>query len=188
MKKFLFIFALIAIIGSGTAFADSNDNWGVGVGYLFGGTWSGREYSAGFNSDILLSLKVSGIPVYWGISLPVSAWVYGFGIGFIGDYYIINNAIGSTRGFRLYLGIGAYVNFYNETYYKSGYEDSYFIADFGARIPVGLFFQPRSSLEFFLEFAPSIGLMIENSKWLGDSHTYFNVGGGWNGMLRLSEN
>jgi len=48
--------------------------------------------------------------------------------------------------------------------------------DVGARVPIGLSWQPIKLFELFLDVAPSIGVYILNG---------FGLGGGWDGELGI---
>ena len=145
MKKFVIFFALIAILATGTAFADHPDGWGVGViGFYPGG--------------VGLSLKIPNVPVFWGISA-------GFGTDHIavhatGDYYIFDNVLVSEANLHWFLGVGGWFSFYSYTgkYQSTSYSWTHLA--FGARVPVGLSWQPIPLLELFADIAPSFGVGI----------------------------
>ena len=136
MKKLLFVFVLAAIIAAGTAFADHPDGWGVGVQ----GGWSGGIGGA-------LTLKFPSVPVFWAVDLG------GFGgtlwVQLAGDYYFIDSQLIPTL--HWYVGGGVYVNL--------ALGDNLGLA-VGARIPIGLSWQPIPLLEIYLQAVPSIGLSI----------------------------
>ena len=156
MKKFLMVLALVAILATGTAFADHPDGWGVGVV----GGW-------GYNLDGAygLSLKIPSIPIYWAINLGLGS--HYFGVGITGDYYVIDDAL-PVPTLNWFLGVGGFFNFRSWSY-KYDYGDwSYTSMNFGVRVPIGLSWQPIDLIEVFLDVAPSLGLGI----WGGYTEKY----------------
>lgn len=140
MKKILFVFVLVAILATGTAFAQVHPG-GLGLGVV----WSGAVSDGNFgHSGAGLSLKLPKNPVYWGIFLQGSGG--NFGLGLTGDYYLYGNKFLPFLGF--YLGLGGYGSF--------AFGDAAAIG-LGARVPIGLTFQPIDIFEIFLDVAPSLG-------------------------------
>jgi hypothetical protein len=154
MKKIVFVLILAVIITTGTVFADHPDGLGIGiVGFYPGG--------AG------LSLKIPGIPVFWAVSA-------GFGenelsMHLTGDSYIFDKPLVKDAGLHWFLGIGGWFSYYNYTkeYFASDY--SYTRMAFGARIPIGLSWQPIPLLEIFADIAPSLGFYIDGEQKFNDS-------------------
>jgi len=153
MKRFVIVFALIAIIATGTAFADHPKGFGIGIvgsysNWGFGGTGGG------------LSLKIPDVPIFWAINASVGENYLGFGV--TGDCYTIDKKLGGP--FHWFMGLGGYVNYYsyNEKYnYVIGTADySYSWIYAGGRLPIGLSFQPIPLLEIFIDIAPSIGVGV----------------------------
>ena len=158
MKKLIFVVIIGLLVGT-AAFADHPD--GLGIGVVGGGGWSNNGYgSAG------LSLKVGGIPIFWGIYFPfMSSYVTSVGIS--GDYYVFDNNLvaqdmtneDGTYKFKLdwYLGLGGYVTSF---FYPSGAA-----FDVGVRVPVGLSWHIIKQLELFLGIVPGLGIYVGNSAW-----------------------
>ncbi|MCL2810251.1 MAG: hypothetical protein FWD24_09365 [Treponema sp.] len=143
MKKLLLVFVLAAILVSGTVFAQGVHPNGFGIGILWGGSISlGSDNS--FSNSAALSLKLPDIPIFWGISARVSDPLI---LGLQGDTYILGGPIVPTLGW--FLGIGGYGSF------ALGSEA---VISFGARLPIGITWQPIEVLEVFGNIAPSIGL------------------------------
>lgn len=156
MKKIIIVFALAAILATGTAFADHPDGWGVGiVGGYYGG-WEGGGYP-----HFGLSLKVPDLPIFWGINLNISS--YYFGLGVTGDYYFIDKILAPDINLHWFLGVGGWVNL---GIWNTGNKDGGVAFGLGARVPIGLSWQldlggsPLTFLEIFLDVAPSLGVYI----------------------------
>ena len=141
-KKLVLVVALAAVMVVGTAdklFASPVHPDGWGVGALWGGSVDG-----GLTSNVALSLKAPNLPVFWGIRLGLgggTTWV-----GLQGDVYIMGGEIVPTLGW--FLGLGLYGNFFLGDDFALG---------FGARVPIGLTWQPIQIFELFLNLAPQIG-------------------------------
>ena len=161
MKKLVLVLVLAVII-SVSAFADHPDGWGVGIMGTFGGGWSG----GGIGYGAALSLKAPQLPIFWGVNLHIGSDYFGFGI--IGDNYIIHSPLVQDVGLHWYLGIGGWLNFYNYSY-SAPTDYSYTSFAFGARLPIGLSFQPISLLEVFLDIAPSLGIAIDSEGKYGNT-------------------
>jgi hypothetical protein len=153
MKKFVMMFALVAIIATGTAFADHPGGLGIGVVVFYPGGGG-------------LSLKIPSIPIYWSINAGAGADgnTSHFSINLTGDYYLIDKALVSDIGLHWFLGLGGFGSFYNYTYNVKDHDisGSYTRIAAGARIPLGLSWQPISLLEIFLDIAPSLGVNIDS--------------------------
>ena len=155
MKKFVILFALIAILATGTVFADHPGGWGVGVV----GFWPG---GAG------LSLKAPMLPVFWAINLGFNSDYVSFGL--TGDYYIFDQVLVSDAKLHWFLGVGGFFDFYSYSVSAYGVNYSYTNVGFGVRVPVGLSWQPLDLLEIFADLAPSLGLHIKGE----GKYTYNN--------------
>jgi hypothetical protein len=160
MKKLLLVFALVAILATGTAFADHPD--GFGIGAQFGGVsgWS----NFGFGYGVALSLKIPSVPIFWTFDFN------GFG-GYLwmvvsGDVYLIDAQI--TGPLHWYLGPGLYVDLGLGSPFGLGV---------GGRLPIGLSIQPIELLEIYLQIVPSIGVHIIPSP--------VGLGGGIGGNLGI---
>jgi len=156
MKKVLMVFALVAIIATGTAFADHPDGFGIGVEGAYGTTWG----SWGGYSNAALTLKFAGVPIYLGIGadITVSSSEIGFGLMVYGDYYFIDMPIVSNI-LHWYLGAGVQATL---GFGASGAGAGIKVGVLG-RLPIGLSLQiPVSSvtLEFYLAAIPNIGVTV----------------------------
>ena len=158
-KKLVLGIALATMLAVVPAFADSPVHPdGLGIGLLWGMGWGGSGYGPG--SSLALSLKVPALPVFWGINLGLgNHW---FSVGVQGDVYFMGGYLVDTI-LGWFLGFGLYGNFGAST--RSGYDAA--IIGFGARLPIGLTFQPIDLLEIFFNIAPSIGLGI----WTAGEHS-----------------
>ena len=165
MKKLLIVIALVAILATGTAFADHPDGFGIGLVGSYG--WGGGGGG--------LSLKIPSIPIYWGVFF----WGYedNFSLGVTGDYYLLDDQIVSIL--HWYLGLGGFFNFNNHTRHWANKDYSYSSFYLGARIPIGLSLQPIPLLEVFLDVAPSFGVHIRSSQKADDGHEFQKGGAGF---------
>jgi hypothetical protein len=167
MKKLVIVLALSAIIVTGTAFAGDQDGLGIGVIWDSGGGW-GSSGTVGHNGA--LSLHLPNVPVYWGISFG------GFGpfgdivwLGVSGDFLpLVNNQpLVKNIGLSWFIRLGLYGKILLGDI--TGF-------DVGARVPIGLSWQPIKVFELFLDVAPSIGVHILDG---------FGLGGGWDGEFGI---
>jgi len=173
LKKKLVLGAVLAtVMATGTAFASPVHPDGLGIGILWGGN-AGWGRNSSFNAgNVALSLKLPAVPVFWGINLGFgNHW---FSIGVQGDVYILGSELLPTLSW--FLGLGGYVNFTTGT---GNYNDWAHIG-LGARLPIGLTWQPVSIFELFLNLAPSLGIHIHTR---GDGNV--GLGGGIGGELGL---
>jgi len=141
MKK-LFIILILAIIITGTVFAQHPKGTGIG------GMWSGEFFSGG-GMGAALSLKLPSLPIFWGIH--AHGWDSGLYLAVSGDKYFIDQTLVKEAGLGWYFGLGGYVGltFAN----PPG-------AHFGARMPVGLSWMPVNFFELFLGLTPSLGVSL----------------------------
>jgi len=156
MKKLVIVVALIAILATGSVFADHPSGLGIGVvGGMGWGGFGGGAYG--------LSLKLPSIPIFWAINLGAGSNY--FRIGLTGDSYFIDQVLVSDIGLHWFLGLGGFFNFYNysEEYRSGSYSSkySYTHMNLGARLPIGLSWQPIDLIEIFIDLAPSLGLGID---------------------------
>ena len=94
MKKILLVLALVAIIATGTAFADHPGGFGIGVVGTYGSGYGGA-----------LSLKLPDMPIFWAIN--ISAGDNNTHVGVQGDYYFIDaDLIDKWLGW--YIGVGGF--------------------------------------------------------------------------------
>ena len=154
MKKFLLVIALAAILATGTAFADHPSGFGIGVQGGYGGGIGGA-----------LTLKFPSMPIFWAVD--AGAWANYLWLGLAGDYYFIDSAIAADIGLHWYLGVGGYVNL--------GVGDPLNVA-VGARVPIGLSWQPIPLLEIYLQIVPSVGLSVLPSVGLWPNFWSGNLG------------
>jgi F0F1-type ATP synthase membrane subunit c/vacuolar-type H+-ATPase subunit K len=145
--------AIVLIIGlcTGLAGAFAEHPGGTGIGVLFR---SGYDVDAKDDNgvDAGLSLKLAGLPIYWGFFLNTHNDV--FGLGVTGDYYLIDSSLFKEGGFDmgLHLGLGGYGSM---IFYDT---DTYFAA--GGRVPVGLSFLFARRFEVSLGLAYNLGLRV----------------------------
>jgi hypothetical protein len=145
VKKIVIVLILALILATGTVFAQHPGGWGVGI--VGGGGWQSGGY--GGYGHWGLSLKAPSLPIFW--SLNAHGWGDGITVGVTGDKYIIDKSLVSDINLGWYFGVGAYAGL---TFSSS---PSFNV---GARIPVGLSWQPLDFLEVFLDIAPSLGVAI----------------------------
>ena len=141
MKKILFVFVLVAVIATGTAFASPVHPGGLGIGGLWGGNIQGGEF---WHSGAL-SLKLPNMPVFWAFTAGKGPYV-----GIQGDVYLLGFNILPFMGF--YLGVGGYGNI------DLSHQDA--AIDLGFRVPIGLTFQFINFLELFVDVAPCYGISL----------------------------
>jgi len=153
-RKVLVAVVLAAVLATGTAFADYPDGWGIGIMGTYGLGFGDSENFLG--SGAALSLKIPGVPVFWGINMGIGSDF--FGIGIQGDYYFIHNNIAGPL--HWYFGVGGFFNMQFWSYRSSLIEYSWTNFGGGVRIPVGLSFQPLELLEVFFNIAPSFGVRV----------------------------
>jgi hypothetical protein len=161
MKKKLLLAALIAGITTSAAFANHPNGFGIGVVGGYGGYWEG----GGYHTNWALSLKVPSVPIFWAIDMSASGGHFSLGIR--GDKYLIDNVLLKEAFLHWYLGLGGWVNI---TLAHEAY------IGIGARLPIGLSFQPIPLLELFIEIAPSLGIQV--------NPFYFPIGG-WGGAFGI---
>ena len=159
MKKTVIVIALLAILATGTVFADHPGGFGIGVQGGYHGGWRGGGAGGG-----ALTLKLPTMPIFW--SIGASLYESYFGLSVAGDYYLIDQNLAGPL--HWYFGVGGYVDL--------GVGDDYLGLGIGGRLPIGLSLQPVPLLEIFLQIVPSIGVGILPGVGLG---------GGWGGNLGL---
>ncbi|HCC36847.1 MAG TPA: hypothetical protein DEQ14_04125 [Treponema sp.] len=168
VKKIVMIVVLAVILATGTAFADHPSGWGVGVVGQYGIGWGGG--GAG------LSLKIPSVPVFWALNVGfTSDW---FSAGLTGDYYMIDSPLVSDINLHWFFGLGGFFDFYNHTVSYLNKEHSYTSFSLGARVPVGLSWQPIDLLELFIDAAPSLGVGIRTESKV-DDHVLQEGGAGF---------
>ena len=155
MKKVLVVFALVAIIGTGTAFAD------FGIGLHGGGNYGGNIGGGG------------------GLNLAFdSLFIY---IDYVGGGSGINlsGAVDFLQFFGSDLGSGPVLNGKFAWYLRLGIpvsisiDSDYFGLNAGVRFPIGVSWR-KDIFELFLQATPLIGVKILP---LNDINLWWNVGG-----------
>jgi len=135
-KKLLIALVLATVLATGTAFADHPGGFGIGVQGGYGGGVGGG-----------LTFKLPSMPIFWVVDFW--SWDSGLGLQVAGDFYFIDSQLIPTL--HWYFGLGGYVNL--------GLGNPLGLA-IGARLPIGLSWQPINLLEIYLQFVPSIGLAV----------------------------
>jgi len=150
VKRSIFVLVLVAVLATGTAFADYPNNLGIGVKGGFSGPWG--EGDGVFNAA--LSLKVPNLPIFWGVYLGVPNKELNIAIS--GDYYIFHNQLVPNINLHWYISVGG------EFGLKFG--DDNFKLGAGVRFPFGLSWQIEftsfPTLEFFLQAVPRLGAYL----------------------------
>jgi hypothetical protein len=161
-KKIVIAIALAAILATGTAFAVQD---GLGIGIVGGGHggWGGAGTVPGF----ALSLKLPSVPVYWGINLGLGNPLW---LGVSGDFIhlIDNKALVKDIGLSWFIRLGLYG--------KIWLGSDVLALDAGARLPIGLSWQPVKLFEIFIDAVPRVGVSISDG---------IHLGGGWSGELGI---
>ncbi|MHB9292933.1 hypothetical protein Holit_02050 [Hollandina sp. SP2] len=177
MKKLLAVCIIGLSLGTMGAFAQHPDGWGIGIQGGFGTGGGGAA----------LSLKVPSLPIFWTGRLSFGGSSKAgkeshFGIGVSGDYYFFDQALVPDIGLGWYLGGGAFVGYYNNTWHApSGFKDwSYSLLQIGGELPIGLSWMIPIpvKLELYLQGVPNIGVQIavadENDN--GPDLFWFDIG------------
>ena len=135
MKKLLFVFALVAILATGTVFAG---DFGIGVHGGYGGVGS----SGGLN------LGVAGLFIYIdALGLGANHMVVSGAVDFIS---LFGATLVPTLDFYIRAGVGVAL---------WGRNDALGFAA-AARLPIGLSWKPIPLLEIFLQVVPQIGFQV----------------------------
>jgi hypothetical protein len=154
MKKICIVVLVLFLTVTAGTFADHPGGTGIGINFRYGVAGTG-----GFGPS--LSLKLKPVPVYWGVSLGINKnW---FGLNVAGDYYFIDKTLLPEIKLGWYLGLGGYVGmwFWQGDYRAAWAEGSSSMAlALGARLPVGLSWQPLNFLEVFVDVAPRLGISV----------------------------
>jgi len=179
MKRFLIVLAFVAIIATGTAFADHPNGLGIGV---IGNYSNWGEVSG---TGVGLSLKIPSIPIYWAIRASFGENYYGAGI--TGDYYLIDKKLAGPL--HWFLGVGGYFTYLSYKDNASGVDYTYTWMHGGLRAPIGLSFHPTKLLEIFIDVAPSIGASIYSGYEYKAAGITYNeegrTGFGWGAPIEL---
>jgi hypothetical protein len=153
MKKMLIVVPVLFLAVAAGTFAEHPSGTGIGIDFRYG-------VEGGFGPA--LSLKLKPVPVYWGIGLGISSnW---FGLNVTGDYYFIDRTLIPEINLSWFLGLGGYTGMWiwKDDYRLggAGSDEPGMALTLGARLPVGLSWQPLNYLEVFLDVAPSLGLWV----------------------------
>ncbi|MCL2380563.1 MAG: DUF3996 domain-containing protein [Treponema sp.] len=162
MKKLALCIVLATVLTAGTAFASPVHSGGLGIGGLWGGGVNMAGPGDNFNNYWALSLKVPANPLFWGLSLRITSDY--MVIGAQGDYYFLGAEIVPT--FYWFLGVGGFASVWTGSGNNGG-------VSFGARLPVGVSWQPIDIFELFFNIAPSLGVMVRNNRF-EFPHSSFN--------------
>jgi hypothetical protein len=104
-----------------------------------------------------------------------------FNLNLNGDYYLIDRALIPDIGLGWFLGLGGYLRFYH---YGSDHANmSYNGLGAGARLPIGLSWQPVDFLEIFADIAPSVGFLSYFGDAAPDKFSFPD--GGWQGDIAV---
>ncbi|MDR0524833.1 MAG: hypothetical protein LBG90_03065 [Spirochaetaceae bacterium] len=159
MKKLFAVCIIGLTLGTAGAFADHPSGWGIGPG--FGGNWGWIISSPIPGLGPYLSLKAPMLPIYWGLGLNLGSDYFGFGVS--GDYYIIDKLLVEKAKLHWFLGVGGFLTLESRsgTHNYRWTEDkdySYLGFGAGARVPVGLSWQPLDWLEVFGDIKLELGI------------------------------
>ncbi|GHV73270.1 hypothetical protein AGMMS49940_05720 [Spirochaetia bacterium] len=141
MKRVFLICVIGAALCVSGVFAEHPEDQ-IGIGLQLGGS-----YTNWFGADF--TLKIPKVPVFWTLGAGLN-W-----LSVAGDYYFIDKEFAPKIHLGWYLGAGAEVGlgFW-------GYNAGYFGLAVGARVPIGLSWQPLDWLEVYLQVVPGIGIQI----------------------------
>ena len=160
MKKLVFVIALVAILGAGTAFAADPRPDGLGIG-IVGAGHSGWTGWGGFGYQYGLALAMAD--TYWGIRVGFPG--NNIFVGVTGDFLTLlgGTFAGTPLGFYIDAGLFGNIWLGGDAISLGG----------GARLPIGLNLN-FNIVDFWLAIVPSIGVNVN----LGAGDT-INIGGGW---------
>lgn len=144
MKR-LVIVLCAALAFAPAAFADHPSGMGIGL------VASGDYGIHGVGGQVGLSLKFSGVPIFWAARLAFNSSFLSLGV--TGDKYFTDDNLVSEKGFNLdwFLGLGGYADLTVGNVVG---------AAIGARLPVGLSWHITKEFELWLDVAPSLGIGI----------------------------
>jgi hypothetical protein len=152
LKKLLLL-CCFALVLTGGVFADHPEDK-TGVGLFLGGGWAGVGgglFNPGF------SLKVPGLPVFWGLNASFGGAA---GLSASADYYFVDRDLVKDGSVDLdwFLGAGLFSHLYF---------GNYFTMAMGVRLPVGLSWHISQVFELFLDVAPGIGIKFDSQPFYG---------------------
>jgi hypothetical protein len=157
MKKLLFVLILVAVLTTGTAFADYPGGFGIGIQGGFGGAGGGAG----------VTFKLPSIPIFFVVD-TLGLGGDSFVISGAGDYYLLHNSIVPDINLHWYFGFGVGVSLW-------GFGNNFGLAATG-RLPIGLSWQPINMLEIYLQAVPQIGLQVAPEIKLWDNFWGGNLG------------
>ncbi|MDR0669089.1 MAG: hypothetical protein LBF95_03310 [Treponema sp.] len=149
MKKKLLLVCVVGLLAA-NVFAD-HPGGKLGVGVFGGG---GSSTAAGGRGSLGLSLKLSGLPLFWGVTAY-------FGDPFLmnvsADYYLIDDDLVKDGSFNLdwFFGIGGFGRFYISS--------NDFAVDLGLRLPIGLSWHIINNVELFADVVPGLGISLQGN-------------------------
>ena len=136
-KKLLLVLILVAVIVTGTAFAQT----GIGV-------QGGGSFGSGSLGGAALTLKLSGSPIYWAFNFSAGSGYSWMGLS--GDVNLLTNSIISGLDWYVRVGGLANVAFFRDNFYLN----------VGVQLPVGIAWRPLPPLELYLQVGPRLGINI----------------------------
>jgi hypothetical protein len=170
MKKLAFVAVLGVILAASGVFADHPGGLGIGAVTYF-------EYAGtlGAGGGAGVSLKVPAAPIFWALGFDFGNYAYGFTL--TADYYFVEAPILADKHLSWYLGAGGFLgmrfkNYNGNTAWSYEFHEGFTHFNIGARVPVGLSWQPVEKLEVFFALVPGVGLGIYN--W---DYYYISPGG-----------
>ena len=168
-KRIVLAVVLVAILATGTVFANDPRPEGFGIGVVAGAfnSWDGG--SADFGRDAWRGgLALHTADIYWGIRAGGgSNWIH---IDASGDFMtLFGGNIEGPLGWYIDVGLYGGVGIYSPPSPASGG----IRLDFGARLPIGLNLN-FGILDIWLAIVPTVGLGINTI-----DNTDFGIGGGW---------
>jgi len=153
MKKFGIVLVLALILATGTAFADHPSGLGIGIVGGWYGNWSSSDGYLNYG----LSLKIPGVPVFWGISLHMSN--DNFSMDITGDKYLVDRMLVKSINLGWFLGVGLWGGISVTDKSLISEKTSFSV---GARLPIGINWRPLEILEIFMDVAPCVGVSLVN--------------------------
>jgi hypothetical protein len=175
MKKLFMVGVLGLALSITGVFAQHPGGLGIGIQGGFGLGGGGPA----------LSLKVPSLPIYWAVRLTFKGSSKEgehsqFGIGVSGDYYFYDQALLPEIGLGWYLGGGAFVGYYGDTWHYSGGDKSWATLQIGGELPVGLSWMIPIpvKLELYLQAVPNIGVQIKvaDDDYYDGDFFWFDIG------------
>jgi hypothetical protein len=173
MKKIIISFILIAIIATGTVFADHPKGFGIGTNFTFEGVSENYGTALGYG----ITLKTPYVPVFIGAKFFFNYTDYTV-MTFNADYYIFDMPLIKDLKLDWYAGLGFDYQYYNNSVNN-------YVHGIGLRVPIGISFYVTEKIEFFFEVAPTpyFGITPHDS----NAGVYTPVGIGMRFYLQTTE-